>query len=386
MKLYKNLVFVLLLILLISGVSTIAGAQPMPSDGGNLYYKGMSHFEKGEYVEALHSLERAVPLLRKPERIFNARKMMAVIFENRNDHKRAVDQFKRILKQNHNYDVEIQTVSPQVYKALEEAREIMVQEKVIASKEQKELENLKTKEKEIEEAIEELSEKEKLEFLMKKAEEFFNEKKYKLAAEKLDQVLYSDPEFVEARFLLARTYEQINGKHLMAIDEAKKVLEKQANNYKVHNLLARIYIFKTSEYEKALAELKETMALAPLDAEARDLLGIMYYLDGNISQAINEHRAALSAQSEYAPAHNHLGDAYRQLKRWADAILEYEAAKSYDKNNLEYIQDLAYTYENAGHKDAAIREWKSFLRQKNISPNQETTAKQRIEGLNKLVF
>lgn len=93
------------------------------------------------------------------------------------------------------------------------------------------------------------------------------------------------------------------------------------------------------------------------DPEVFNDRGVGYHLDGQISAAVVEYQAALTANPGFASAHNNLGIARYALGEVDEAIREFRVALQIDPGLADVHHNLGIAYRSVGRLHAAIGEW-----------------------------
>jgi tetratricopeptide (TPR) repeat protein len=86
-------------------------------------------------------------------------------------------------------------------------------------------------------------------------------------------------------------------------------------------------------------------------------------------------------ERSFAEEYFKLGFAYHIQKRFVQAEQSYLRAIRYDANHLSSYKNLAYLYENRGHKEQAIFQWKQILNLPEIHHSLRQLAQLRIQAL-----
>ncbi len=149
---------------------------------------------------------------------------------------------------------------------------------------------------------------------------YLKQEAYEFAAEEFRTTLRLDPGNAQALADLARAYVG-QGQYLDAEEALVAATEAAPDDITFHPPLVRFYADHTFQVaDRGLAAARSAADLAPEDPQVRDLLGWMYFLAGDPSQARLHLESAIRLDPELASAHYHLG----VLRK---AIGEEEAAK-----------------------------------------------------------
>jgi tetratricopeptide (TPR) repeat protein len=135
----------------------------------------------------------------------------------------------------------------------------------------------------------------------------------------------------------------------LAIQEYRRAATLYPGEYKYYPSLAKSCLDKvirepnlSKEEKEALLEeakkvIKRALAVAKEDAIMLNLLGMVYYLEGNLDKAALYYKKALKIEPYLADAHNNLGVVYANLKDYKRAEKEFRKAVEFDK---EYVNNL----------------------------------------------
>src|SRR6266566_4692016 len=98
------------------------------------------------------------------------------------------------------------------------------------------------------------------------------------------------------------------------------------------------------------------------EAEAHYYLGYALLEQGNVDEAIAEHRAALRINPQYAEAHNYLGNALEDQGKLDEAVNEYREALRINPGLAAAHNNLGVALLRRGELDEAIAEYREALR------------------------
>jgi tetratricopeptide (TPR) repeat protein len=113
------------------------------------------------------------------------------------------------------------------------------------------------------------------------------------------------------------------------------------------------YLSAMGRHEEALARADVARRLDPLSLIIQTWVGLRYYFARQYQPAIAEYRKALELDSDFAPAHWHLGWVYEQTGDHAKAVSEAKAALQSDPKSLQYLASLGRAYAVAGEAGKA---------------------------------
>lgn len=201
----------------------------------------------------------------------------------------------------------------------------------------------------------------------------------------LNMALKKDEKYHKAYYLLAETYTK-KSRFLEAIHNAKQSIKmKPFRNSCAHYLLYNLYKlasfrnFKTGV--KSQFELLLAMLTLPLDKHAvKNVFRSISYLKfmpilikgyyqvqtKGLSQAIDIYIQAIEQAPGFVPLYCLLGDIYRSVGQFDDAITEYKMAIWLDSLNIPAYRHLCQAYEEQGDYDSAIDTYQTLI---TIMPN-----------------
>lgn len=196
----------------------------------------------------------------------------------------------------------------------------------------------------------------------------------------LNMSLKKDDKYYKAYYLLAETYTK-KARFVDAISYAKKAIKyRPLRNSNAHFLLYNLY--KVSGFRNTKATFKSKFELflsfltLPFDSQAiknvfRALSYIKFFpilLQGYIqiqtkglSEAIDIYIQAIEQAPGFVPLYCLLGDIYRSVGQYDDAINEYKAAIWLDSLNIPAYRHLCQAYEEQGDYDSAIEVYQKLI-------------------------
>lgn len=136
---------------------------------------------------------------------------------------------------------------------------------------------------------------------------YLKQEAYEFAAEEFRTTLRLDPGNAQALADLARAYVGL-GQYLDAEEALVEATKSEPDDLSFHSSLVSFYAdhaFRVTD--RGLAAARDTADLAPEDPQVRDMLGWMYFLAGDSSQARLHLESALQLNPELASTYYHLG-------------------------------------------------------------------------------
>lgn len=193
---------------------------------------------------------------------------------------------------------------------------------------------------------------------------YFSQGAYEEAAREWQRVAETAPDEPIVYTSLAHAYEK-----LQRLDEAiaayQKALALRADA-DTHVYLGLIYQ-QQGNYEAAIAEYRQAVALDPQNALAYSALGEVYDQQGKLDEAATAFKQAL-ALAESAALHAQLAGVYRRQGDLAAATAEYERAVALDPQDWQSRLQLGRLYSEMGQLDRAEEHFRAALAANSKSP------------------
>lgn len=189
----------------------------------------------------------------------------------------------------------------------------------------------------------------------------------------------------DAYLMLARCLTK-KDRYVEAIANAEKAikhggLKSSRAHYLIHSLLTSGFKNTFKRRIKADCELALSLLTMPFEPEAmkelwKKLLYLKffptilrgYYLEKskNIYKAIDLYNQTIEEAPGFLPIYLLLGDLYKTLGRYEEAINEYRMVLWIDPNNISAHKSLCQTYEEQGDYDSSVEMYRSLIQ---INPN-----------------
>ena len=198
------------------------------------------------------------------------------------------------------------------------------------------------------------------------------------------KVIAADPNCAPAYCNLAATL-ATQGKFDLAEDAAQKALQFDPEASSVHGVLGWMY-FSQKQPDRAEAEFRRACQRDEDSAESLTWLAVACAENGRRDEALGLWERAVSLDRTNALTHAHLANAYAARKQPENALRELEEARRYlpggvsAGNALFMIGD---TYRSLGRYPEAIESYEramAFVRGLGINPKTIRQAEQRIQG------
>lgn len=176
---------------------------------------------------------------------------------------------------------------------------------------------------------------------------------------------------------ISQAHQALNKKNYpFVVETTTRVLEKEPNMVDAHFLLATAYL-NLNENEKALAEMMNTIRLKPDHVQTLFNLGGFYQIHGKLDEAEKWYLQLLKVQPEHLRACMNLVDLYQQKNEPEKAKVYIEKiVSSYEKalkntevagNRADLLEKLAQTYFAMGDLDQSEKTLKEAIR---LMPNR----------------
>jgi len=154
------------------------------------------------------------------------------------------------------------------------------------------------------------------------------------------------------------------------IDEVtlyRATLERNPGCWLCHNNLATPKLHgSTAELEDAIAHLRESIRINPLDAEAHNNMGGAYQRLGRFADALEEHQRALQLNPQLVEARYNMGVCYQALNRFEEARDQYREATRAQPDYAMAHYNLGTTLTSLGSLNEAGAAFKEAIR---LAPN-----------------
>ncbi|HEX5037548.1 MAG TPA: tetratricopeptide repeat protein [bacterium] len=153
----------------------------------------------------------------------------------------------------------------------------------------------------------------------------------------------------------------------------QRILKSGARYADVLNMLGIIY-HADGKFNNAINSFEEALEINPQYAEATLNLAVLYNDLGEFKKAkalygrIQDRKGATDLdpilKGKIANMHAHLGDVYRGIGKFADAIDEYKKALKLCPTYSDIRTKLGTSYRENGQKDLALKEYAETLKHK----------------------
>lgn len=128
-----------------------------------------------------------------------------------------------------------------------------------------------------------------------------------------------------------------------AVKSAKRATKMEPKNIEAWLILGDVNI-RAANYKAALKALETASDIDPTDASIENTIGMVYYKQGRLQDAIRHLRLAIGRKRKYPTALRNLGLILMELEEWNAALEPLEALASLVKNDPDIFDALATTY------------------------------------------
>ncbi|MEO0199241.1 MAG: tetratricopeptide repeat protein [candidate division WOR-3 bacterium] len=158
------------------------------------------------------------------------------------------------------------------------------------------------------------------------------------------------------------------GDYEKAITEYKEAIALDPFDPILFNNLALCY-FHTDDYDSAIETLRSALQLDPENPEIHDNLAMALYEKGNVNEAIQELQKAIELDANFVQAHVDLSLIYYESELYEEAIDEIKKAIEIEPDNSVYHAILSNIYLKAGKLKEAKEETEKLI--KLIKPDEK---------------
>ncbi len=135
---------------------------------------------------------------------------------------------------------------------------------------------------------------------------------------------------------------------------------------KIHKLLNMALEVHKNNPEKASSLYQKVLDLNPNNADALNLLGMVYFKNHHLDKALALHLAAVKNDPNVADFHNNLGTVYVQMGQLDDALEQFNLALKIDPSYIPAVSNIGNIYQRQEQFDKAIAQYNKALV---INPN-----------------
>jgi Flp pilus assembly protein TadD len=156
-------------------------------------------------------------------------------------------------------------------------------------------------------------------------------------------------------------YVDNRGRHDEAFRLYRQALELRGDDWANRSNMGHILLvlgrrdgFRPGQLDEAIDHLREALSLAPDRPQVRERLGQALVIANRFDEAIEQYEAALRLKPDFADVHNDLGVALSKAGRAQEAIASFEQARALRPERLDVLTNLMYAYAWAGRSDDCL--------------------------------
>ena len=163
----------------------------------------------------------------------------------------------------------------------------------------------------------------------------------------------SDPSLAEKHYKDATTYHNLE-EFEQAIAEYRQALALHPNSPIIYNRLGVAYS-ELKQYDAALEAYQRALTLSPMTAEPHYNMGLVYLKQGDLPRALKAFKRATTINTEWGEAYTGLGEVYLKQGDFGQALRAYKQATRLNPNgNPSAILGLGKVYTKQERWDEAI--------------------------------
>lgn len=147
---------------------------------------------------------------------------------------------------------------------------------------------------------------------------------YEDAIARYSEAISGDPEYVDAYLGRAQAYLD-SGDPDSAIADLQTALELAPRKAELYAALAQAQVM-TEDYDAAISTAQTALGLDPDNAQALNAAGLAYYYRGDLALAADAFMRAIEADPTQHQSYTNLGNTYFQMGSWHRAREQYEKA------------------------------------------------------------
>ena len=213
--------------------------------------------------------------------------------------------------------------------------------------------------------------------LFKKATNKHKAGHYKEAQSLYKKILKSQPQHVDANYMLGTLYAE-QGDTNNALKYLAVAEEFAPGSQYIKNNMGNIYRMR-GDYETAEKKYNEALSIQPDMIEALNNLAIVYRRLNQTSQAISLYKNAISLSPNFVEANYNLGKSYWDEGQYEDAKACFQRVLEIDPKHALATHEMGNYYLKMGDKDNAVAYFEQYL---SLAPEDECGARLKLSYLN----
>ena len=149
-------------------------------------------------------------------------------------------------------------------------------------------------------------------------------------------------------------YAEANKNYQKAIDYYTEAVKLNAIDHESYNNRANIYMDQ-NKFANAIVDYKQALVVKPNYYVALDNMGALYARRGMYDSALYYFTKVLEQKSDYKPTYSNRAITFMSLKRYEEAIKDWQRFLSYQPNDPDVTNTIGECYRMMGNNQEAVR-------------------------------
>jgi tetratricopeptide (TPR) repeat protein len=149
-------------------------------------------------------------------------------------------------------------------------------------------------------------------------------------------------------------YAEANKNYQQAIDYYTEAIKLNVIDHESYNNRANIYMDQ-NKFDNAIIDYRQALVVKPNYYVALDNIGALYARKGMFDSALYYFTKVLEEKSDYKPTYNNRAITFMSLKRYNEAIKDWQRFLSYQPNDPDVTNTIGECYRMLGNNQEAVR-------------------------------
>ena len=149
-------------------------------------------------------------------------------------------------------------------------------------------------------------------------------------------------------------YAEANKNYQKAIDYYTEAVKLNAIDHESYNNRANIYMDQ-NKFANAIVDYKQALVIKPNYYVALDNMGALYARRGMYDSALYYFTKVLEQKSDYKPTYSNRAITFMSLKRYEEAIKDWQRFLMYQPNDPDVTNTIGECYRMLGNNQEAVR-------------------------------
>ncbi len=193
--------------------------------------------------------------------------------------------------------------------------------------------------------------------LIEEVKKLYYEGNFEAAFLIANQIIEKEP--AKGFFVRGNVYDDL-GNYEQALSDYNQAIALDPKYAAAYNNRGIIYD-DLGNYEQALSDYNQAIALDPKDALAYNNRGIIYKDLGNYEQALSDYNQAIALDPKYALAYNGRGIIYKDLGNYEMALSDYNQAIDLDPKDAGAYNNRGTVYDDLGNYEQALSDYNQAI-------------------------